>query len=251
MPDFIFENKHFSDLNPINCGFERCKPRHKFGPAIRDYYLIHYVVKGQGLFQTAGREYTVRPGMIFIINRGERTFYQADGQNPWEYIWIGFDGALSEAFGQLPPVVQLSSSLFFEMREARHLQNTKAEFLTAKLFMLYSALFESQEASISYAKQVADFIENNYMKRIYIEEIARNLKIDRRYLSKLFRAEYGVSLQQYIIDLKMRKASELLLGGYQVKEVADMVGYEDAFNFSKIFKKNTGFTPSGFKRYNS
>ena len=53
-------NKHLGDLNPISCGWQDCHPGHAFGPAVRRYTLIHYVLKGRGRFFARGQEYLVR-----------------------------------------------------------------------------------------------------------------------------------------------------------------------------------------------
>ena len=89
------------------------------------------------------------------------------------------------------------------------------------------------------------------MFKIYVEDIAESLNINRRYLSRIFKEKKGITIQQYIINYKIKKACEFISKGFKVNETAAMVGYEDTFTFSKIFKKNTGFSPTEYatKKY--
>ena len=82
-----------ADINPSRCGVEACAPGHSFGPAVREYFLLHYVVRGKGIFRRGKREYTLQAGAIFVIRPGEVTYYEADMRDPWEDMWAGFDCA--------------------------------------------------------------------------------------------------------------------------------------------------------------
>ena len=46
MKDTLLDNLHMADINPRICGVEACAPGHSFGPAVREYFLLHYVVRG-------------------------------------------------------------------------------------------------------------------------------------------------------------------------------------------------------------
>ena len=54
--------------------------------------LLHYVVRGKGIFRRGKREYALQAGEIFVIRPGEVTYYEADMRDPWEYMWVAFDG---------------------------------------------------------------------------------------------------------------------------------------------------------------
>ena len=92
MKDTLLDNLHMADINPRICGVEACAPGHSFGPAGREYFLLHYVVRGKGIFRRGKREYTLQAGEIFVIRPGEVTYYEADMRDPWEYMWVAFDG---------------------------------------------------------------------------------------------------------------------------------------------------------------
>lgn len=246
----IFINeKGFSDIAPVLFGWEKCKVSHSFGPAVRDYYLLHYVVSGKGCFRNSRGEYSISKGQLFLIRPGEITYYSADSIEPWSYIWIGFTGALADAFDKAPDVVSGDFEGFFiELRDAASGDGVSAELLVGNLYLIMARLIPQNKntdtAPESVAIRAAKYIERGYMQPLSVEGIANGMHISRQYLSRLFKREYGVSLQEYIISVRMRRALEFLEGGQSVSDTASMTGYTDVFNFSKMFKKYYGFSPS-------
>jgi len=88
------------------------------------------------------------------------------------------------------------------------------------------------------------------MQPISVSLLADEMNIDRRYLSRLFKREYGMTMQDFIVASRMKHAAEFLADGYSVAQSANMTGYTDVFNFSKMFKKYHGVSPSDVKRRN-
>lgn len=247
MPAQIIVNRHFRDLNPVLCGSEACKPGHRYGPAIRSCHLIHYVEAGKGIYETEGKQYPVGAGQAFLILPGRTTTYTADADDPWRYRWIGFDGGLAAAFDALPPVFSVADELF-----PRYPENVKApEYtLAAGLLTLCGALFpdgggERERGGNRYVAQVQEFVRLSYMwQDLRVEEIARQMNLDRRYLSRIFRQETGQTLQDFLISVRMQEAERYLRRGVPVGETAQLCGYADVFNFSKMFKKRFGVSPA-------
>ncbi|MBQ5816040.1 MAG: AraC family ligand binding domain-containing protein, partial [Oscillospiraceae bacterium] len=80
-------------LNVYNCGYQQCSGGHSWGPAVRDHYLIHLVVSGKGVYNVDGQDYKLSKGSAFIIRPQSLVSYYADEKDPWEYCWVGFNGA--------------------------------------------------------------------------------------------------------------------------------------------------------------
>ena len=87
--------------------------------------------------------------------------------------------------------------------------------------------------------------------KINVEKISSMFGFERSYLYRLFKKEYGISVKEYIIKVRMDKAKELLKSGSTVADVAELVGYSDEFAFSKAFKKYLGISPLSFKKTNT
>lgn len=242
--DLILTNRKLRDLNPLIAGEEDCAPGHSFGPAVRKYTLIHYVFRGTGVLYARGGVYPVRAGQAFIILPDEVTTYTADPDDPWYYCWIGFDGALSSRFSELPPVLTMPEIFFGRMMNLYAQSSTVEYLLAGELFSLYSHLFANDHGGSSHVRRVENYIRSNYMHPIRVESIARELSLDRRYLSRIFKKNMGCSIQEYLIRTRLDEAERLLLQGCSVNEAAHMVGYEDVSNFSKIYKRRTGIAPA-------
>ena len=245
----LLVNPQFKDLNPISLGFQDCKSGHKFGPYIRDYFLIHYVKNGTGVFDNGSGQYRVSKGQIFIIRPGETTTYTADEEEPWSYIWIGFDGALASKFFALnSPVMDYPYNTFFDLCNAEAYSNMREEFVTSKIFELLSNLFREETHKTDYVGQAENYIKANCVRPISAEEVASTVGLSLRYLSRLFKQSTGSGVQDYIITTRINQAKKFLKEGYTVQEASRQSGYQDVFNFSKAFKKKTGLSPSAYQK---
>lgn len=239
---WLLTDRHLQDLNPLIAGEQMCVPGHSFGPYVRNYTLLHYVLSGKGTLYARGNAYPVRAGQVFLIRPGEVTTYTADTEEPWHYRWIGFDGSLSRRFGELPPVFEVPEELFaFPPPE----QPGGIEYrMAAVLFSLYAHLFPAGSSGNLHVRRVESLIRTSYMLPLRVEGIARELNLDRRYLTRLFKEQTGKSVQQYLVDVRLEEADRCLRQGYGVQQTARMCGYEDAAVFSRLYKKHRGQSPS-------
>ena len=253
MHEIILMDRGFTDLNPVQCGWEACAPGYAYGPTARPYYMIHYVSRGKGTLLRGGKTYTVPAGSFFLVRPDEVTLYRADRADPWDYVWICFSGTQASVFDALPePVDTLPRDLFDEVRRMINdgfpgWHNRKEEYLVTVLYRLITQLFSDEPTRSHYAERAANYIRTEYDRKISVEQIADSLSLDRRYLSRLFRTRYGVSMRQYLADIRLRRAAHLLKSGYSVSETAGLVGYEDRSDFSRMFKRKFGVSPQQFK----
>ena len=251
---FLLSDQHFRDINPVDCGWERCEPSHSFGPTARMYWLLHFVVSGSGVFESGGVRHPVRGGQMFVIRPLETTFYQADEHDPWEYIWIGFTTALTlPAPLREQAVVQHSGlgSLFSSVLRLRTMTQGRELFLCGQVYQLLSLLSERQPLENDYVEQAQTYLASNYMQDVSISGLAARLGLNRSYFSTLFRQQTGFSPQQYLLRCRMEHARELLCShAFTPGEAALAVGYPDIFAFSRMFKRYYGVSPSEALRQN-
>jgi len=109
--------------------------------------------------------------------------------------------------------------------------------------------FESSEKA-TIVTTIISYMNDNYMKNISLDKISKNIYLSPVYVSKIFKEETGDSPINYLIKIRLEKASLLLKKNKEIsiKEISKLVGYEDAYYFSKLFKKYYGFSPTQFKR---
>lgn len=101
----------------------------------------------------------------------------------------------------------------------------------------------------AYINEALQFVEMNYSRKITIDMLSHYVGLNRSYLNSLFREALGKTLQQYLMEFRVRKACELLENNsLSIGDVSHSVGYPDQLLFSKVFKRIQGVTPSEYRR---
>lgn len=92
------------------------------------------------------------------------------------------------------------------------------------------------------------YIDEKFCRPIKVEDVAEYVGLDRKYLRNLFSKHLGVSTKEYLMNVRMEKAKELLISEeISVSEIAEAVGYTDPLAFSKIFRTHVGMSPVEFR----
>ncbi|WP_100334002.1 response regulator transcription factor [Bacillus alkalisoli] len=96
--------------------------------------------------------------------------------------------------------------------------------------------------------KVAQYICEHYEEDLTLQHIADKFYLSREHLSRKFKQEYGQTITDYLTEIRIKKAKELLLQpNYKIYEVAYLVGYQDEKYFSKVFKRVVHVTPNDFR----
>ena len=174
------------------------------------------------------------PGRELLLHPGEKTFVllsrlctliqaESQGRQPGRYFML-------KAY-----VTQMILLLYREQVED---QKPKA----------LGYIFES--ANKKYVvEQIVDYLDRHYNEKISLDQIAQNMYLSPFYISRIFKNEVGDTPINYLINLRMEKARKLLLEKQDcsIQEIAQCVGYDDAYHFSKLFKKHYGNSPSQYR----
>ena len=265
----IFPNENFIDLGMYQYGYEQCEPGHSFGPATRNHYLFHYIISGTGTLMADNikgetQTYSIKSRQGFLIFPGQITTYIADQNLPWEYVWIEFDGLrvkealdLTELSVNTPVYhshsKDLREQLMNEMLYIVHHAKESPFHLIGHLYLFLdyltqsaksTKLVQSSKMSDYYIKEAINYIVQNFQNNITIEDIAAVCGINRSYFGKIFRNSIGRSPQEFLMNYRMVKATELLkLTSLSIAEIGSAVGYENQLHFSRAFKTIYGISP--------
>lgn len=246
------------------CGREQCESGHSCGPMMRTQYLFHYVVSGKGTFRTRSTSHNLTAGQGFMILPDQVTYYEADAKDPWEYIWIGFDGTdvaqivANMGFTEKTPVFRgepdgrLEGMLNKLLDYFKNDQNDKYNILA----MFYSVAAFLQENTVNrkqgergYVEKALDYIHHNYTYRIKIEDIARYVGLDRTYLFKLFVKNMDIAPQEYLIRYRLEHAAGLLKETkLSTTQIAYSCGFRDSPSFCKHFKARYNISPLAYRK---
>ncbi|QYR23325.1 AraC family transcriptional regulator [Paenibacillus sp. sptzw28] len=263
------------ELTVLFSGEGKPFPAHQIGPAVHNYYLVHTVMSGKGIFEIDGRRYECEKGDTFFIFPDVLFTYAADAEEPWHYRWVAFKGHLAEplllSLGITPanPVIHSDNirrftSLYRRMQvtlersvhpeladlEAngllRILLKEFGEVNASKLMFNTPTVVPDIERQI---KQAVRWLSFQYAEQVSIEDLSRRLGYHRTHLSKMFKQLTGVSPIQFLLKVRMERAKELLVGEIylSIDQIASSVGYGDALYFSKQFRKTYGVSPTEYR----
>ena len=219
-------NKDFTDLYLCYCGMEQCAPLYSFGPAIRPNYLLHYVLDGKGYYYVNNEKYEVNKNEGFLICPNVVTFYQADEENPWTYLWIGIDGEKVETY--LKAAGLNNDTLIFKYNDGdllkeyilemlKHNTSSSSDSLKIEglLYMFFSELAKQNKSdpihkndiNNNYINKAIEFIQNNYHNPIKVSDIANYICLNRSYLSTVFQNNLNMSPQKFLMEFRITKAA--------------------------------------------
>lgn len=263
------------DLSVLFSGEGRPLPGHTIGPSVHDFYLIHTVLEGGGLFECGTFAAECRAGDTFVIIPGSLFSYKADLDTPWHYAWVALQGIgvldLLRAVGitKDQPFIRSGEgnaaelhSLYERIRQAfKQSAYPRLESLEASGWarLLLHQLGRNNLAALPpnpsgmpemidrQIDQAIRWITLQFHQQLSIDHIASSLGYHRVHLSKAFKQRTGMSPKQYLLKVRMDKAKELLASPLTIEQVASSVGFNDALYFSKQFRKATGMPPSEYR----
>ncbi len=272
----VFPNENFVDLSLYQFGWERCAPSHTFGPAARSHFLFHYVISGTGVLYADNKSketqtYRIKSGQGFMIFPHQINTYIADKDLPWEYVWIEFDGLRVKEAMEIAglslnaPVYHATSHDLREtmMNEMLYIARHKdmAPFhLIGHLYLFLDALTRSVSSlrlsnsgrlQDFYIHEAISFVEQNFQNDISVEDIADNCGLNRSYFGRIFKKSVGRTPQEFLLNYRMTKASELLkLTKLSIGDISNAVGYDNPFHFTRAFKSVYGIPPREWRNRN-
>jgi AraC-like DNA-binding protein len=248
------------------CGIdENLKPGARSVPIIRDVYVIECCICGAGTIIINGNEFPFEKNSCYILMPGDTVIQTSDVIESRKCIWCAIDGfLLKNVFEQAGISSQnpFAPSEAFEeiLEELKRILSMRddtdpgVDFRRAGcIYNILGALLRSTKASNknSVIQKAIGIMETRYHESISIEEIAKISGFDRAYFSTLFKEKTGLSPHAYLTQLRIKKASTLLiLNNSTISEIALSVGL-DPQNFSRFFKKETGKTPKQYIKENT
>lgn len=272
----VFPSENFVDLGLYQYGWEQCAPSHSYGPAARNHYLFHYVISGTGTlmaYDTNGitQTYQVKSGQGFMLFPGQINTYIADKNLPWEYVWVEFDGLRAKGAVELAslsmnhPIYHarskdLRENMFSEMMYLVEHKDMPPLHLIGHGYLFLDFLTRSA-ANVTaqksgrvrdfYIKEALTYMEQNFQNDISVEDIAATCGLNRSYFGKIFKEALGKTPQEFLLNYRMIKASELLkLTGLSIGDISNAVGYANQLHFSRAFKNMYGMAPREWRNQN-
>lgn len=216
-----------------------------------------YTLEGAETYHLSYGSFRATPGSVLFLPQGASYRVTLEGSRSLVIV-IDFDFSSPAAPAFLVDTAKCApcSDLFRELeskwtrKSSWYLPECKSTFY--RLVALLSQQLsqdptESVQEKLEWAR--SHLRENCTKPELSMEKLAQELGMSRRYLEVLFRRNYGTSPKNYLLDLKMERAKELLLcEKLLLKDVASMLGYSDPYHFGKVFKAKIGIPPGEYRR---
>ncbi|MED9905092.1 MAG: AraC family transcriptional regulator [Lachnospiraceae bacterium] len=245
-----------------------------------DYLEIAFMMSGTGKYRIDGEVYDVGEGDLIIFNPG--TKHQGLVADMTNAVTEFFVGAADIRFKNMPvnamplpeegPIIHTTGELrqkLFKICASMEAENTvcwQGRYFMMKAYLMQMILlivrqqmqpvevktgcaFESVNKKYV-VEQIVNYFEDHYAEKISLDQIAENMYLSPFYISRIFKSETGDTPIRHLINIRLEKAMVLLQEGFagSIQEVAERVGYDDAYHFSKLFKKRYGMPPSQVKK---
>ena len=254
-----------------SCGTYRLKTRPKlptyWQKGRRDYQIL-YVANGKTHFWFDGREEIVSTGHMVLYKPEEIQKYVYYLEDNPEVFWIHFTGrdvknilayhgiSLDEHVfycGVLPDYKALFRKIIQELQLCRYgYEDYIASLFNDILLLVDRQQHEQKKATGDVQEQIeraAAYFNENYNTKISIDDYAESLHISTNWFIHNFKQYAGMSPAQYILSLRMVNAQSLLeRTTYNIKEISEIVGYENPLYFSRVFKKEIGKSPAQYRK---
>jgi len=236
--------------------------------SLSQHILIH-CTEGAGWYKIANRSYKVRAHQVFVVPARVAHGYGAESKNPWSIYWVHFTGKRSISIAErlaAKKILTISKNqedvyrerLFSSMFGALELGYSKAniEYVNICLWyylvsFLYPDLFQVNSPVLDkdMVRDTVFFMKDNIGKSLSLKEMADNSGYSVSRFSFLFKENTGHAPGIYFLQLKMQQACNMLKGkNTRIKEIADQLGYNDPYYFSRLFKQIVGVSPRNYKR---
>lgn len=254
-----------------SCGTYRLKTRPKlptyWQKGRRDYQIL-YVANGKTHFWFDGREEIASAGHMVLYKPEEIQKYVYYLEDNPEVFWIHFTGrdvknilayhgiSLDEHVfycGVLPDYKALFRKIIQELQLCRYgYEDYIASLFNDILLLVNRQQHEQKKTTGNVQEQIeraAAYFNENYNTKISIDDYAESLHISTNWFIHNFKQYAGMSPAQYILSLRMVNAQSLLeRTTYNIKEISEIVGYENPLYFSRVFKKEIGKSPAQYRK---
>ncbi len=264
----------FLDMNPstsepftVTCGgLEYCNLNYRIERDKFEYYGLEYVVSGVCKLTLGEKSFHLKAGSIFCY--GPRTHHciENEGNSQLVKFFVDFRGSAVRKYLGEPffkhlrpyqmPNLRTMHELFLQLLETGKEGGRNAQTILRLILRLIGAqvkdkaidLDEYTSQSYTTFERCLSVIEQNYLTLSSVSDLAKACHVSTGYMSRIFKKFAEESPSEMLMRLKLNRAGELLLQQHLlIKEVADRIGYDDPYHFSRLFKQYYGMSPKHFR----
>lgn len=260
----VLGNDKQADLNLYVCERDdKIAPGVRYGPVIRDSYIIECCTEGSGSITINGKDFPLKPGDCMVLLPGDIVTHITSPDTTRSGVWCAVKGikisSYLDAVGidsknpyaprkAVPKIVELINRIIELKADADAGADLRRTAIVHEIFGEIMRYAKAGTDKSAYIRQAIRIIETRYAEQITVAGLAHDIGLDRSYFSTVFHKVTGMSPQEYITDIRIKKACALLsMEEYTISEAACAVGIAPE-GFSRVFKGKTGITPGQYRQ---
>ena len=230
-------------------------------------FLIVAVISGRGELTYGQDTYTLSKGDCFFIDCRTAHNYKSVGGEPWELVWIHFNGSTSQQYYDYflshsknvftPAAFDKIVSIINEVISVNEYKDPSAEVLTSKMIVdlltivltcggndkQYDSALKQKLASVH------DYIDVHFSEDLSLEKLSSKFYISKFYLTREYKKIYGMTIFQHVITARINHGKNLLrFSDKSVEEIAHLCGFNDQSYFARQFKKAENLTCFAYRK---
>lgn len=232
-------------------------------------YLFFVVREGSGTLVYAGRTYELSTGSLVFIDC-YKPYSHTSSENLWTLQWAHFYGPNMNGIyqkyverGGKPCFKSSRLDDYLQLLDHLHTLATSDDYIKdmkifEKLSSLLTLLMEDSWAPFDTQKHpagkrnlqdVKNYIDIHFTEKITLNELSEQFYINKYYLTRIFKEQFGMPISQYIMQLRITHAKQnLRFTTLSIEEIAVKCGLEDANYFSRAFRKVEGVSPGEYRK---
>lgn len=214
-------------------------------------YGLTFTSDGKITYTQNGISYQQDVNYAVILPKNQN--YTIHGDIEGSFPVINFETAefLTDTITVLP--IENTDYIYREFNRMKNL------FLTQNNRLIVFSVFYNILATLSHTNNYSSanlipavkYIENNYHKDITNADLAYKCNLSEEYFRKLFKTAYGISPKQYVTNMRISKAKQLLQeGNLKINAISELCGFTNQYHFCRLFKKKNGLTPTEYLMQN-
>ncbi|NQV36028.1 MAG: helix-turn-helix transcriptional regulator [Phycisphaeraceae bacterium] len=247
-------------------GYEACAPDFDIHRTAYPYWFVKYTIAGKGTLETEKRSYELKPGTLSGFEPGTSHHYRSNGKDPLVHIFVTLVG---EACRDLFTKSSLRTHCVLRVEEPQETQAMFERLLRVGLqkpphaheicchCLHVAVLFQTSIASQTHQhspqtlrtyEKCKQCIDTRFSSLESVCDVASVCGVSVRYMSSLFKQYGAVTPSHYLMRLKLNKAANLLhTTDMSIKDIAQSVGFDDPYHFSRNFKQCHGQSPRQYR----